>query len=102
MCGQVMPVMLVHPSLEMTRVRQADFGEAVNADMERYSRLAADIGYLDDTIASGDALLGWAPLPGGHEEGRHPRPPARVASLRGAAGRKRRTGAGPLRPWTGG
>jgi hypothetical protein len=42
---QVMPVMLVHPSLEMTRVRQAGFGDAVNADIERYGRLGfADAG----------------------------------------------------------
>ncbi|HEY7361923.1 MAG TPA: hypothetical protein VH642_13985 [Streptosporangiaceae bacterium] len=140
---QVMPVMLVHPSLEMTRVRQAGFGEAVNADIERYGRLgfadtgafaracplrpagrawleaargtlrlqvtvadrawsapipppaaalavarggvlvgvacdrdpgrlAAEASYLRYTVANGDVLLGWAPLPGGHGGDRHP------------------------------
>jgi hypothetical protein len=36
---QVMPVMIVHPSLEMARVRQAGSGEAVNADIGRYGLL---------------------------------------------------------------
>lgn len=138
MCDRVMPIMFVHPSLEMTRVRQAGFGEAVNADMERYGRLgfadpaafarayplrpagqawlktargslwlqvvvadrawsapipqpaatlavacggvlvgvtcdrgperlATEASYLDYTIANGDVLLGWVPLPSGPE-----------------------------------
>jgi hypothetical protein len=47
MQGQLMPIMLVHPSLEMTRARQAGVGEAVNADVEGYSRLGfADPGPL--------------------------------------------------------
>ena len=141
---QVMPILLVHPSLEMTRVRQAGFGEAVNADMEGYGQLgfadpgalartyplppagqawmkatggavclhvmvadrawsapipqpaaalaaarggvlvgvtcdrdpgqlAAETRYLEYAIASGDVLLGWAPLPGDQDEHRHPR-----------------------------
>jgi hypothetical protein len=49
------------------RVRQAGFGDAVNADMERYSLLAAEVGCLYYTIASGDVLIGWAPLPGGQK-----------------------------------
>lgn len=36
---QVMPVMLVHPSLDRARARQVGPGEAVNADVEDYSRL---------------------------------------------------------------
>lgn len=36
---QVMPVMLVHPSLERARARQVGPGEAVNADVEDYSGL---------------------------------------------------------------
>ena len=142
---QVMPVMLVHPSLEMTRVRQVGSGEAVNADMERYGRLgfadpgvfarvcplrpagqacleaapgtvrlqvtvadrawsapipppaaalavarggvlvgvtcdrdpgrlATEASYLHYTVASGDVLFGWAPLPGGPGGRRHPGP----------------------------
>jgi hypothetical protein len=138
---QLMPVLLIHPSLEMTRVRQAGSGEAVNADMEGYSRLgfagpsalagtcplratgqawmqatrgavllhvkaagrawsapiprpaaalaaarggilvgitcdrdpgrlAAEAGQLEGAIASGDVLLGWAPLPDGQHK--HP------------------------------
>jgi hypothetical protein len=140
---QVMPVMLVHPSLEMTRVRQAGFGEAVNADVERYvrlgfadpgafaracprrpvgqaclkatggtvrlqatvadrtwsspipqpaaalavarggvlvgvtcsgdpDRLAAEASYLGYTVAHGDMLFGWVPLPGGPGGHRYP------------------------------
>jgi hypothetical protein len=131
--NQAMPVMLVHPFLETSRVRQTGVGEAVNADPEDYSRLGfvdpsvlartwpvrpagrawvhwggedallhamladqmwstpisrpvarlatsgggvllgvttdcdprrlvADAGYLDDAMANGDVLLGWAPL----------------------------------------
>lgn len=37
--NQVMPVMLVHPSLDRTRARQVGPGEAVNADAEDYSGL---------------------------------------------------------------
>jgi len=37
--NQVMPVMLVHPSLERAQARQVGPGEAVNADVEEYSRL---------------------------------------------------------------
>jgi hypothetical protein len=33
---EVLPVMFVHPSREMTRVRQVGLGEAVNADLEYY------------------------------------------------------------------
>jgi hypothetical protein len=140
---QLMPLLLVHPSLEMTRVRLAGSGEAVNADLEGYSqlgftgpgalagacplratgqarmrtargavvlhvkaagrtwsapipppaaalaearggvlagvtcdrdpgRLAAEARELEDAIAGGDVLLGWAPLP----DGPHQRPGA--------------------------
>ena len=44
----VMPVMLVHPCLEMTRVRQAGSGEAVSADIERYGRL----GFADPGVSA--------------------------------------------------
>jgi hypothetical protein len=171
---QIMPIMLVHPSLEMTRVRQAGFGEAVSVDGERYGRLgfadptkfarayplrptgqawiapargivrlhvmtadrtwsapipqlaavlavarggvlvgvacdrdadrlAAETSYLAYTIANGDVLLGWAPLPDGHDEDRHWALGASARlSLQGAAWRRHRTGAGPPRPWPGG
>lgn len=47
---QLMPVLFAHPSLEMTRVRQAGFGEAVNADLEGYRQLGfADPGALAST-----------------------------------------------------
>ena len=140
---QIMPVMLVHPSLEMTRVRQAGLGEAVNADMESYcqlgfaepgalartyplrpagpaqmkviggapalhvivadrtwsapiprlvaalavarggvlvgvthdrdaGRLAAEARYLESALASGEILLGWAPLTAGQDNPDHP------------------------------
>jgi hypothetical protein len=133
---RVMPVMLVHPSLETTRVREVGFGEAVNVDVEHYvrlgfadpgvfaracllrpagqaclkatrgtvrlqvtvadrtwsapipqpaaalavarggvlvgvtcdrdpGRLAAEASYLDYTVAHGDMIFGWVPLPGG-------------------------------------
>jgi hypothetical protein len=35
-------------------------------------RLAAEASYLRYTVANGDVLLGWAPLPGGHGGDRHP------------------------------
>ena len=141
--GQLMPVLLVHPSLEMTRARQAHVGEAVNADMEGYGQLgftdpgapvgsyrlrpvgrawmqagrgalllraivadhawfalvpqpaaalalagggvlvgvtcdsdpgqlAAEAASLEDAVAVGDVLLGWAPLPGSQHRHRQP------------------------------
>jgi len=36
---QALPVMLVHPSLEVARIRQVAAGEAVNADQEDHCRL---------------------------------------------------------------
>jgi hypothetical protein len=50
---QLMPVMLVHPSLEMIRVRQIGLGEAVNADLEAYSRL----GFADPSTLSSIRVL---------------------------------------------
>lgn len=44
---QVMPVMLVHPSLDRTRARQVGPGEALNADVEDYSGL----GFADPGLA---------------------------------------------------
>ena len=37
--ARALPVMLVHPSLEVARIRHIATGEAVNADQEDYSRL---------------------------------------------------------------
>lgn len=37
--AQALPVMLVHPSLDLARVRHVAIGEAVNADREDYCRL---------------------------------------------------------------
>ena len=36
---QLLPILFVHPSLEMARVRLAGLGDAVNADMEGYGQL---------------------------------------------------------------
>jgi hypothetical protein len=159
---QFVPILLVHPSLEMTRARQAHAGEAVNADMEGYGQLgftdpgapacsyrlrpvgqawmqagrgtlllramvadhtwsapvphpaaalalagcgvlvgitcdrdpgqlAAETAGLEDAVAAGDVLLGWAPLPGSQHKHRPPGPCARAWCLmpRGAAWRRR-------------
>lgn len=78
---QVMPVLLVHPCLEWVRVRQAAFGEAVNADFEAYGRL----GFHDPSVLARTWPLrpagglrswepaqmprctcGWPPNPGPH------------------------------------
>lgn len=45
--AQTLPVMFVQPSLEAVHVRQVCTGEAVNADLEKYSRLGfAELGDL--------------------------------------------------------
>jgi len=57
---QLLPILLVHPSLEMTRVRQVGFGEAVNADMEGYSQAGfADAGALARTYPLRPAGRAW-------------------------------------------
>lgn len=48
-----MPLMLVHPCLEMSRVRQIGPGEAVNADLEAYARL----GFTDPGMLAGTYRL---------------------------------------------
>lgn len=63
---QNMPIMLARPSLEMTRVRQAGLGEAVNADMEAYGQLGfADPSALARTYPLRAAGRAWVRETGG-------------------------------------
>jgi len=66
---QVMPVMLVHPSLDRARARQVGPGEAVSADVEEYSAL----GFADPGTALAACLLrpaGRARIQAAGEDGR--------------------------------
>lgn len=55
---QLMPLLLVHPSLEISRVRQIGLGEAVNADLETYSSL----GFADPSTLRSIRMLRAAGL----------------------------------------
>jgi hypothetical protein len=57
---EMTPIMLVHPCLDMTRVRQVCPGEAVNADLEDYFLLGfADPGELAHTYPLRPAGKAW-------------------------------------------